>query len=169
MMHLKTLKTLDEKNVLNLDINSWCQILQCFIFGMTPNILPCDPLEGCWPLVCGPLHCNMMKPVKGFYILDCRKLKQPLPTLRPAGSERWPWKSHVWSPAQFPCPWKVWCPWTRHEIITSWRRLRAKCLKSEYEMFPLLFQLNRFSPDQDMNRQTDNGCFPPSVVCKGHC
>lgn len=83
--------------------------------------------------------------------------------------ERLPWKSQVWSPPQFTCEWKARCPWTRHGNITCWRRQRAKCLKSEYAMFPLVFQLNRFSPDQDMNRQTDNGHFPPTVVCKGHC
>lgn len=33
----------------------------------------------------------------------------------------------------------------------------------------VLFELKRFSSDQDMNRQSDNGHFTPTVVCKARC
>lgn len=33
-------------------------------------------------------------------------------------------------------------------------------------MIPLLFELNRIPPDLDMNRQTDNGHFPPSGLVR---
>lgn len=80
---------------------------------------------------------------------------------------RLPWKSLVWSPSRSSVLEQD------VEILHAEDALelkvsgKGKKKKVNLKCVLVLFELKRFSLDQDMNRQSDNGHFTPTVVLRG--